>query len=447
MARRIVSEDNADLTRLLSTAWRMRFPKEQEQLFHDDHYRKTIPIARIALGIGLIVNVFFVLLDSETLSFSRNYVSLIRYVLVSPVVALCLLLICLPGWKALAQPALSLLGIVLGAANTIIIALTYSDGSGYTIHQISLLLVIIATYTFIQLRFVYAVLIGWLDVALYIIVAGVFQHTLTSEQGMTFFFSNIFFCIIANIMGMFACYSMELYLRRDFVQRQLIEREKNKSEQLLLNILPKDIVSTLKESPRPIADLYNNISILFADIVNFTPLSAQLQPVELLELLNEMFSHFDTLSEKYGLEKIKTIGDCYMVASGVPGMRPDHAPVLAKMGLEMQEFVQQHRFLNGLCLDLRIGINSGPVVAGIIGHKKFSYDLWGDTVNTASRMESHGAKGKIQITRSTYELVKDQFECEANSTIFIKGKGEMEVWYLTGEKSVQPQLAGMQLVA
>ncbi len=156
-------------------------------------------------------------------------------------------------------------------------------------------------------------------------------------------------------------------------------------------------------------------------------------PTEIVELLNEVFSHFDTLVDKYGLEKIKTIGDCYMVAAGVPRPRADHAQALTRMALEMRDYVSGREF-HGRRLAFRIGLNSGPVVAGVIGRKKFIYDLWGDAVNTASRMESHGQGGIIQITRATYELVKDEFVCEPRGTMNVKGKGEMEVWFVTGER-------------
>jgi len=207
----------------------------------------------------------------------------------------------------------------------------------------------------------------------------------------------------------------------------------DKSEALLLNILPGEIVKILRHEPRTIADHFEGASILFADVVNFTPLSESMTPIELVELLNEVFSQFDQLVEKYGLEKIKTIGDCYMVASGVPRARHDHAQVLLAMALEMQEFVSSNEFF-GRHLEFRIGLNSGPVVAGVIGRKKFIYDLWGDAVNTASRMESHGVGGIIQITRATYELVKDKFVCEPQGIIDVKGKGEMEVWFVAGHR-------------
>jgi guanylate cyclase len=213
-----------------------------------------------------------------------------------------------------------------------------------------------------------------------------------------------------------------------FVNQRNIFQEK--ADNLLLNILPKEIAAILKNENRTIADHYDEASILFADMVNFTPMSAEMSPVAMVDLLNEIFSHFDSLVEKYGLEKIKTVGDCYMVAAGVPRLRADHARALVRLALEMREFIRRNTFKASRPVDFRFGINSGPVLAGVIGRKKFIYDLWGDEVNIASRMESHGSGGVIQITRRTYELIKDDFICEPRGTLNVKGKGEMEVWHV-----------------
>lgn len=218
---------------------------------------------------------------------------------------------------------------------------------------------------------------------------------------------------------------------------ELLQRERAKSDALLLNILPQEIADTLKNENRVIAQRFDEVSILFADIVAFTPLSATLSPTQLVEILNEVFSLLDALAERYGVEKIKTIGDCYMVAAGAPRPRADHAHVLTQMALDIQATVAQHTF-QGHRLAFRIGINSGAAVAGVIGYKKFSYDLWGDTVNTASRMESHGAPGVIQVTAATYELIKDAFSCESLGVVPVKGKGELPVWRVTGIKSDTP---------
>ena len=208
--------------------------------------------------------------------------------------------------------------------------------------------------------------------------------------------------------------------------------EQAKADNLLLNILPRSIAEKLKAQPETIADQFTAASILFADVVDFTPRSEHLSPAEVVGLLDHLFSHFDTLAERYQLEKIKTIGDAYMVAAGVPTPRPDHAQALALMALDMLDGMTTVGAMGDLGLELRIGINSGPVVAGVIGRKRFLYDLWGDAVNTASRMESHGTPGRIQITRATYELLKDDFRCEPRGNVSIKGKGDMETWYLLG---------------
>ena len=232
----------------------------------------------------------------------------------------------------------------------------------------------------------------------------------------------IFFFVI-NILGVGSLVFLMIFYFAG--QKNMYQQ---KSEALLLNILPKEIAATLKNESRTIADQYDEASVLFADMVGFTPLSARLPPVEMVELLNEVFSFFDSLLDKYGVEKILTIGDSYMVASGVPRERPDHAQALTRMALEMRDYISSHIFRNGQRVNFRIGINSGSMIAGVIGRRKFVYDAWGDAVNVASRMESHGLGGAVQITQATYELIKDEFICEPRGTVNVKGKGKMEVW-------------------
>ena len=210
--------------------------------------------------------------------------------------------------------------------------------------------------------------------------------------------------------------------------------EQEKSEALLLNVLPRPIAARLKATDQTIADHFDATSILFADVVDFTPLSQRLPPAQMVDILDRLFSHFDALVERHGLEKIKTVGDCYMAAAGVPDPHPDHARRVARLALDMRDAVRNVTVDGQEGLELRIGINSGPVVAGVIGRKRFLYDLWSDAVNTASRMESHGTPGHIQITRETYELLKDEFVCRPRGTIAVKGKGEMETWYLEGPR-------------
>ncbi|MFZ0012568.1 MAG: adenylate/guanylate cyclase domain-containing protein [Acidimicrobiia bacterium] len=205
------------------------------------------------------------------------------------------------------------------------------------------------------------------------------------------------------------------------------------SDGLLLNILPEKIAEQLKTAEGRIADEYEASSILFADVAGFTPMSAEMTPKELVSLLDEVFSDFDALVKARGLEKIKTIGDAYMVASGVPTPRDDHAQALCDLALDMRDHIKERTY-GGHSIECRIGINSGPVVAGIIGSQKFSYDLWGDAVNVASRMESIGQPGRIQITEATRRGVADEFVCMPGGVVDVKGKGPMPVWFVESRR-------------
>ncbi len=222
---------------------------------------------------------------------------------------------------------------------------------------------------------------------------------------------------------------------RTFMER---ERLRAQTEALLLNILPKPIADRLKLGEHVIADDFAEVTVLFADIVNFTPLSADMSPKELVLLLNQVFSELDQLADKYGLEKIKTIGDAYMVVGGLPVPRDDHAEVVADMALDIQQTISRFKRQDGTPVEMRIGIHTGPVIAGIIGVKKFSYDLWSDTVNTASRMESHSVGGCIQVTEVAYECLKDKYVLEKRGTIPVKGKGDMVTYFLVGRKAPAP---------
>ncbi len=206
------------------------------------------------------------------------------------------------------------------------------------------------------------------------------------------------------------------------------------ADALLLNVLPRSVAERLKAQTRTIADSFSAASILFADVVDFTPKSEHLSAPEVVGVLDRLFGHFDALVERYDLEKIKTIGDCYMAAAGIPAPREDHARALALIGLDMLAAVKENGAVGDLGLELRIGINSGPVVAGVIGRKRFLYDLWGDAVNVADRMQTHGSPGRIQVTRATYELLKDDFVLEPRGTIEVRGKGAMETWYLVAKR-------------
>ncbi len=247
-------------------------------------------------------------------------------------------------------------------------------------------------------------------------------------------FSNLMVILNITVGGtmVFTLLALFAQQREDALAALRVEQER--AESLLLNILPASIAERLKGHPGTIADQFATASVLFADVVDFTPRTEKLTAAEVVGLLDRLFGEFDKLAEGHGLEKIKTIGDAYMVAAGVPTPRADHAAALAHLALDMVDAVAPGGAVGDLGLQLRIGINSGPVVAGVIGRKKFLYDLWGDAVNLASRMESQGTPNRVQITAATRDLLGGEFELERRGTVEVKGKGEMETWYLVARR-------------
>jgi class 3 adenylate cyclase/FtsH-binding integral membrane protein len=229
-------------------------------------------------------------------------------------------------------------------------------------------------------------------------------------------------------------YQLDVINRRAFQVERLLEDERRRSEALLLNILPAEIASRLKAHEEPLADRHENVSILFADLADFSNISRKMSADELVNLLNDLFSRFDRLVDKHGADKIKTIGDAYMAAAGLHGSVVDHAGRIADLALEMQIAVLEFRQQNSIALKLRIGIHSGPVVAGVIGKRKFSYDLWGDTVNVASRMESEGIPGKIQLSEETRKLLPVSYLVAARGEVQIKGHVPRTTYFLEGSR-------------
>lgn len=224
-------------------------------------------------------------------------------------------------------------------------------------------------------------------------------------------------------------------------ERQRAEAEKKRADDLLRNVLPESIAETLMANPGTIAQRHPNVTVLFADLVGFTPLSARLSAEEVVDHLDAIFTAFDQLCDAHGVEKIKTIGDAYMVAGGVPKAQDNHAEAVTAMALDMIKVVQRVSAESGANLQLRIGLNTGPVVAGVIGKRKFIYDLWGDTVNTASRMESHGIAGKVHVSEATAQLLGSDFEVEERGTIEVKGKGPMRTFLVQRTDGATPQTA------
>jgi guanylate cyclase len=250
---------------------------------------------------------------------------------------------------------------------------------------------------------------------------------LRTDNGLPEWLRTLFF--VANIatisgvsFGLLASYARQL------------AAERARSERLLLNVLPAPIAARLREREELIADAYDAATVIFADVVNSTPLTVELSPQQMVTLLDEHVAEFDTLADKYGVEKIRTIGDNWMGVAGVPRSRPDHAEAVARLALGMLACVTARRRRGLRCLEFRIGMSSGAVIGGVIGRRKFVFDIWGDPVNVAARMESHGAPGRIQLTDATYRLLADRFVCEPRGTIEVKGRGPLKTWWLLAER-------------
>ena len=253
----------------------------------------------------------------------------------------------------------------------------------------------------------------------------------------TVFFFALNFAAVSTIVFLLLRYSaiekQKAQVRLEDAHQQL-QLEQERSERLLLNILPGSIAERLKNSNQTIADGFADVSVMFVDIVNFTRVAEGLNPQQVFSMLNKIFSSFDELAEKFGMEKIKTIGDAYMVAGGLNDQRSDYSDALVDMALEMRDLLQRDFQINQLRLEVRIGIGTGPVVAGVVGKKKFIYDLWGDTVNIASRITSEGVPGMIQVDETTYRRLQQRFDFHEPQTIYLKGKGNMVVYRAIGRK-------------
>jgi adenylate cyclase len=273
------------------------------------------------------------------------------------------------------------------------------------------------------------------------LASGFIGIALNIPSPLPLWFSSTMLALNVAVGGSMVFTLLALFAKQREEALTALRAEQERAEGLLLNILPGSIAQRLKAHPGTIADQFIAASVLFTDVVGFTPRTEHLSAAEVVGMLDRLFSHFDSLAERYGLEKIKTIGDSYMVAAGVPEPRPDHARALAGLALDMVEATRPGGAVGDLGLELRVGINSGPVVAGVIGRKRFLYDLWGNAVNIASRMESQGTPGDIQITGATYDLIEREFVCEPRGTVSVKGKGDMETWYLIGRREAQSTLA------
>jgi len=263
-----------------------------------------------------------------------------------------------------------------------------------------------------------------------VVTAGVLEGSLRGTNALPDWLRTTFFVLNIGAISTLAVTLLAVFNRQRDEAMRLLAGEQERSEGLLLNILPKQIADRLKAGERRIADSHAQATVLFADLVGSTAMALELTPDALIGVLNDVFSHIDDLAQRHGVEKIRTIGDNWMGVSGVPRTRPDHAQIAVRMALDVRDFVDRYRTPEGRSLAVRIGLNSGPLVAGVIGKHKFVYDIYSDTVNTASRMESQGIAGQVQVSETTYALVKEDFICEERGAIDVRGHGSMTTYFI-----------------
>lgn len=268
-----------------------------------------------------------------------------------------------------------------------------------------------------------------------IVVAWMANPQLQPAAGVTPDITRVFFALNLAGVGVAVVVIVRDFLRRLQAARAELEQEKARSDELLLNVLPEAIAERLKGGEETIADRLEEVTVLFADIVGFTPMAEGRSADEIVDLLDRLVAEFDRLVETHQMEKIRTAGDGYMAVAGAPEPCTDHVRRAADLGLDMLETAHSHTDSSGRSLELRIGMDTGPVIAGVIGLKKFTYDVWGDPVNTASRMESHGVPGKVQVTERVYQKLRATFQFEERGTIDVKGKGVMSTFFLIGRQS------------
>ena len=396
--------------------------------FRDKYYRNTLVPLRVMLCVGvLLYGLVFIALDRAMLPpVAFRHLTMIRVAI--SVAMVIVIAASFTSWFRQIWQGVVALALVVATTGAGSVLFFLPDNDPYA-NLISPTFVLFAMLTFTAFR----LSLGWAAATAFVQFISFNVCAIYSESVVGLALLGHDAVLGAGfLMGAVLNRQLWRYEHRDFMQIEEIGRERERSEQLLLNILPAPVADRLKAGENNIADAYPEATVLFADICNFTELGKS--PSDLVSFLNRIFTAFDALADKYELEKIKTIGDAYMVVASVPTPRKDHAEATARLALEMLDTLHALRDEIGFPAEIRIGIHTGPLVAGVIGKRKFSFDIWGDTVNTASRMESHGVPGTVQITEAMYHKVKHQFDCVDRGFINVKGKGTMHTFLIKGIK-------------
>ncbi len=397
---------------------------ELDREFREQDDQAALPQAVLAgvLAIGLYGA--FGILDAFVVRGDLTWLFVIRFGVVCPIILGVVAFAYLSERAAgLLQPTVCCV-VVVAAFGLDVMPFVASVPIDYS--RTGSLLILMFLFAFTRVRFL------WAMATTVVVVAGYEAATIGQQVAWDDAIYNNFFLLGFIVVGASTSYSLERLRRSEFLRERALEQERARSDALLHNILPEEIATRLREQPGTIASSVEEVTVLFADIVGFTPFAETLPPDELVDLLDGLFTLFDDLCARHGVEKIKTIGDAYMAVAGVPRPEADHAGSIAEFALDMQDAAALYAVHWPGRLALRIGVASGPVVAGVIGHRKFAYDLWGDTVNTASRLESHAAAGRIHVDTATRRLLAGRYTFSGPQQSNIKGKGVLETFYLRG---------------
>jgi class 3 adenylate cyclase len=404
-----------------------------EQRFQDEYFDTNLQYIRIATFLGAITWAIFgplVPLVVKDESLVRDAV--IRYGLGVPSGLVSLALTYLPNYRRIWQPAISAAILFSGLVWVVHRALVEDTGRpdwGYAGNM----LILIFAYILSRLQFRYSALVGIALILMYNVGAALFTNETTTDV----IFGD-FFLLVTAFIGTVGAYVLERSTRLLFLRERELDRERGRSEGLLRNILPEQIANRLKERDPAtehghIAQAYTEVTVVFADLVEFTKQSSRTDPPEIVAVLDDVFTRFDAIAERCGLEKIKTIGDAYMAVAGVPEPREDDVEVAAKMALAMRDEIGLLKWPSGDEMRVRIGMATGPAVAGVIGQRKFAYDLWGDTVNTAARLEANGIPGEIQVSEEIFRQLGDRYRFSDVHVVNLKGKGPTAARFLLGK--------------
>jgi class 3 adenylate cyclase len=406
-----------------------------ESEFRADYSRHNIANLRVAfIGGALLWIAWGLFLDRHILSFADQHLDrLMRYGVFIPLLAVGFALSYTPffhriwEWVAITVAGTTLVLWVYYVAHIVTLPAEY----GY----VGVILITAFTYTLLRLRFVLVMAITLVGILCYLPYSFSARYMVDVSRVLAALYLLSF-----GALGGVAAYRMELFTRRLFLRERELARERERSDGLLLNILPRAIVDRLKVAPNGerIAQAFDEVSVVFADAVGSTDQASRCSPEAFADTLDQLFRRFDQIADRHGLEKIKTVGDAYMAAAGAPVPMPDHAAAAVAMAVDIAAEAREIRWPSGDPVEMRTGVASGPAVAGVIGQRKFAYDLWGDTVNLASRLQQIGEPGRVLVSESTADRLGEQYEFLDPIVLNVKGKGPVSARFLAGGRSLLP---------